>query len=216
MLTYTFQQIMLSELWLAGYTEAQAVPGQHIQPASNLPITMTDSRISVPEDFHLTPDISRMVKELWAIHKLTSEATWLFDNIPDSRAKEMFGQKQFAKYMNTMLNASLSDSGKPQYFVQTREYDGSLTMNRRTNSFRDAKVHFLVLSSITQSLPAFEGRHMEQMHRALIYRGLHDTEMKPTESALVQQAIEAMEQTFPGLAADRNRADREYEPEVEQ
>jgi hypothetical protein len=40
--------------------------------------------------------------------------------------------------------------------------------------------------------------------------------MQPKESALVQRAIEAMEQTFPGLAADRNRADLEYEPEVEQ
>lgn len=216
MLLYKFEKIMMCELRLAGYNDAQVTPGQYIQPVPDLPITITDTRVSVPKDYPLTPDISRKVKELREIHDLTNEATWLFDNTPDLRAKGLSGQKQFTKYMNTMLNASLSDSGEPQYFVQTREYDSSLTVNRRTNSFMDAKVHFLVLSSIMQNLPAFELQHMEQMHKALIYRGLHDTDMQPKESALVQRAIEAMEQTFPGLATDRNRADREYEPEVEQ
>lgn len=216
MLPYTFEKIMISELRLAGYPDAQVTPGRHIQPVPDLPITITDTHVTVPMDFQQTPDIARVLKELRAIHKLAFEATWLFDNTPDSRSRGIYGQKQFAKYMNTMLNAQLSDSGEPQYFVQTREYDGSITTNRRTSSFMDAKIHFLVLSSITQHLPAFEPQHMQQMHRALIYRGLHDTEMQPAESALVQRAIEAMEQTFPGLAADRNRADREYEPEAEQ
>lgn len=215
MLSYTFEKIMMSELRLAGYNDAQIIPDQYIQPAPDLPLTITDTGVSVPENFHLTPDISRMVKELRTIHKLANEATWLFDNTPDSRTKGMFGQKQFAKYLNTMLNASLSDSGKPQYFVQTREYDGSLTMNRRTDSLRDAKVHFLVLSSLMKNLPAFELRNMEQMHKALLYRGLHDTEMPPAESALVQRAIEAMEQTFPGLAASRPQPEREAGLEVE-
>ena len=215
MLPYKFEKIMMCELRLAGYNDAQATPGQYIQSAPDLPITITDTRVSVPEDFHPTSDISRMVKELRAIHRLANEATWLFDNTPDLRTKGMSGQKQFAKYMNTMLNAHLSDSGEPQYFVQTREYDGSLTMNRRTNSFRDAKVHFLVLSSIMHNLPAFEGQHMEQMHKALIYRGLHDTDMQPKESGLAQRAIEAMEQTFPGYAAYRPQPEPEagLEPE---
>jgi hypothetical protein len=215
MLPYIFEKIMMSELRLVGYNDAQVVPGRHIQPIPNLPVTITDTRLSIPKDFQSTPDISRKLKELQAIHKLANEATWLFDNTPDSRAKGMLGQKQFAKYMNTMLNASLSDSGEPQYFVQTREYDGSLTTNCRTNSFMDAKVHFLVLSSILHNLPAFELQHMEQMHRALIYRGLHDTDMQPKESALVQRAIEAMEQTFPGLAADRPQPEPETSQEVE-
>lgn len=216
MLPYKFEKIMMSELRLAGYTEAQAVPVEYIQPAPGLPITITDTRVSIPKDFHLTPEIAGTVNELQAIHKLAFEATWLFDNTPDLRAKELAGQKQFAKYMNTMLNAQLSDSDEPQYFVQTREYDGSITTNRRTNSFRDAKVHFLVISFIMRNIPAFDLKHMEQMYKALIYRGLHDTEMQPAESARVQRAIEAMEQTFPGSATDRNRTDREREPVVEQ
>lgn len=120
----------------------------------------------------------------------------------------MFGQKQFARYMNTMFHASLSDSGKPQYFIKTQEHDGSITVNRRTSSFMDAKIHFLVLSSMIKNLPALDHENMTQMYRALIYRGRNDTEMQPAESAQVQRAIEAMEQTFPGLAADR----RQLEP----
>lgn len=215
MLPYTFEKIIISELRLAGYPDAQVTPGRYIRPVPDQPITITDTRVTVPTDLQQTPDITRMLKELQAIHKLANEATWLFDNTPDSRSRGIYGQKQFAKYMNTMLIARLPDSGDPQYFVQTREYDGSITTNRRTSSFMDAKVHFLVLSSITQHLPAFEPQHMQQMHRALIYRGLHDTEMQPTESALVQRAIEAMEQTFPGLAADRPRPEPEASQEPE-
>lgn len=216
MLPYTFENIIMSELRLAGYVGAKATPGQYIQPAPNLPIVVTDARVSVTEGFPVTPDIAQAVKELRGIHDLAGETTWLFDNTPDLRVKGLAGHKQFAKYMNTMLNAQLSDRGEPQYFVQTREYDGSITTNRRTGSFMDAKVHFLLLSRMLRNLPAFEPRNMQQMYTALIYRGLHDTEMRPTESTSVQQAIEAMEQTFPGFAHDRNRVDRQREPEVEQ
>lgn len=215
MLPYTFERVAISELRLAGYTNAQITPGQHIQPVPNLPITMTDARITVPEGIEQMPYNARILNELRTIHKLANEATWLFDNTPVSRARGVDGQKQFAKYMNTLLVARLPDSGDPQYFVQTREYDGSFTVNRRTSSFADAKVHFLVLSSIIQHLPAFEPQNMQHMYRSLIYRGLHDTEMQNSESTLVQRAIEAIEQTFPGLGADRNKVIREHESEVE-
>jgi hypothetical protein len=46
----------------------------------------------------------------------------------------------------------------------------------------DAKVHFLVLSRMMHNLPAFELQNMQQMHKALIYRGLHDTEIQPKKA----------------------------------
>lgn len=216
MLPYTYQKIMISELRLAGYTDAQVIPSQHIQPVPNLPITITDTRISVPKDFHLTPAVAKIKKDLQCLLGISGEATWLFDNTPDSRLKGLAGQKLFAKYMNTMLTAYLTDQGEPQYSVQTKEYDGSLTLNRKTGSYMDAKLHFLVLSPMQKNIPAFSLKYMDQVYQALLYRGQHDTEMRPLENEILQDAISAIERTFPGFADRRNRVEPEVGLEVEQ
>lgn len=216
MLPYTFQRIMMTELGMAGYNGAEVVPGHHIQPVPDLPITVTDTRIVIPKDFPLTPAVVKIKKDLQCLLGISGEATWLFDNTPDSRLKGLAGQKLFAQYMNAMLTARFTDQGEPQYSVQTKEYDGSLTSNRKTGSYMDAKLHFLVLSPMQKNIPAFSIKYMDQVYQALLYRGQHDTEMRPLENEILQDAISAIERTFPGFADRRNRVEPEAGLEAEQ
>lgn len=215
MLPIMFERVMMAELRQAGYDEAKAFPGKYIQPVPDLPITITDTRVSVPKDLSVMPGFAELMRKLNTHLGIANEATWLFDNTPDSRSKELKGQKQFASYMNTLLTARMTENEVPQYSVQTKEYDGSLTVNRKTGSYMDAKLHFWVLSPIQKNIPAFSHQYMAQIYDALIYRGQHDTEMKPLESEILQNAISAIEQTFSGFAQSQRPPERDAGLEVE-
>jgi len=199
MLPYTFQKVMMAELRYAGYNEAKALPGQYIQPAPILPITITDTDLTVPKGFAVTPDISQLLLELKPIHKLASEATWLFENTQYMRTKGFEHHKLFAKYMNTLLSAHMPDNGEPEYCIRLK-HDRTLIPDCRTSSYLDAKVRFLTLSPILNNVPVFDTRNINQMYHALVYRGLHDSDMQAAESGMVRNAITAIEQAFPGFA----------------
>ena len=215
MLPYTFQRVMMAELRQAGYDDAKAFPGKYIQPVPELPITITDTRVSVPKDLGMMPGFSKLVRGLNTHLGIANEATWLFDNTPDSRSKVLGGQKLFVSYMNTLLTARMTENGEPQYSVQTKEYDGSLTINKRTGSYMDAKLHFLVMSPIHKNIEAFSHKYMAQIYDALIFRGQHDTEMKPLENEILRNAISAIEQAFPGFAPNQRQPEPETGLEVE-